>query len=193
MSQPLRVSITQRPLRALIFDIENRPLSYWYDRPTAEVTVVSYKWMGQKGTKVLLQDSTTPLAQVLRFFRTVYDKAEVVIGHNIRRHDLPILHGAYIEQGLPGLAPKLTIDTLRDMTSYKDIPKSLEYLAEMLGAPYEKFHMTQHSWRQANRLEPKGLKLARERCAVDVQVTEWVYKEMLSRGLITKPARMWKP
>ncbi len=189
----LRVSLSKRPLRALIFDIENRPLSYWYDRPTAEVTVISYKWLEGQRTRVLMQDPDKLVAEVLREFRPIYDKAEIVIGHNIRRHDLPILHGAFIEQGLAGLDAKLTIDTLRDLTSYKDIPKSLEYLAEMLGAPHEKFHMTQHSWRQANRLEKNGLALARERCAVDVQVTEWVYRELVNRGLLTKPPRMWRP
>lgn len=193
MSQPLRVTFKQRPLKALILDIENRPLSYWYDRPTAEVTVISYKWLGANPTKVLLQTPDRSLGQILRFFRSVYDKAEVVITHNGRRHDLPILHGALIEQGLPGLDAKLTIDTLRDLTGWKDIPKSLEYLADWLGAPQPKYHMTQHSWREANRFEPKGIALARKRCAVDVQVTEWVYLELVKRGLLTKPPRVWKP
>ncbi len=194
MSQPLRVRVTNRPLRALVFDLENRPLSYWYDgNPTAEVTVISYKWLAGQRPRVLMQHPEKSVAEVLKEFRPIYDKAEVVIGHNIRRHDLPILHGAYIEQGLPGLDAKLTIDTLRDLTSYKDIPKSLEYLAEMLGAPQEKFHMTQHSWREANRFERKGLELARRRCAVDVEVTEWVYFELGKRGLLTKPPRMWRP
>jgi len=189
----LKVSVRRRPLRALVFDIENRPLSYWYDRPTAEVTVIAYKWLGQKSTYVLMQDPSTGVAEILSEFRPIYEKAEVVIGHNIRRHDLPILHGAYIEQALPGLPAKLSIDTLRDLTAYKDIPKSLEYLAEMLGAPYEKFHMTQHSWREANRMDEDGLRRARKRCAVDVQVTEWVYNELLRRGMLTKRARVWNP
>ena len=46
MSRPLTVRLSRRPLRALVVDIENRPLSYWYDRPTAEVTVIAYKWLG---------------------------------------------------------------------------------------------------------------------------------------------------
>jgi len=189
----LQVKISRRPLRALVVDIENRPLSYWYDRPTAEVTVIAYKWLGETRPRVLLQDGTNTVRDILARFRPVYDKAEVVIGHNIRRHDLPILDGAYREQNLPGLTEVLTIDTLRDLARYKDIPKSLEYLADMLGAPYEKFHMSQHSWRTANRFDKGGLRLARKRCAVDVQVTEWVYHALLERGHLTKPARKWKP
>jgi hypothetical protein len=189
----LRVRLSSRPLRALVFDIENRPLSYWYDRPTAEVTVIAYKWHGSKTTKILMQDPSTSLAAILNEFRPVYEAAEVVIGHNIRSHDLPILDGAYRELGMPGLTEKLTIDTYKQLANYKDIPKSLEYLAEVLGAPYEKFHMSQHSWREANRMEGRGLQLARKRCAVDVRVTEWVYDELVRRQWLTKPARKWKP
>lgn len=189
----LKVEGSQSQRRALVFDIENRPLSYWYDRPTAEVTVISYKWANDHQTHVVMQSVKNSVEDVLAKFRPVYDEAEIVVGHNIRRHDLPILHGAYIEKGLPGLTAKLTIDTYRDLTNYKDIPKSLEYLAEMLGAPYEKFHMTQHSWREANRFEDRGLVLARKRCAVDVQVSEWVYHELVNRGLLTKPPRTWRP
>lgn len=189
----MRVARREFARRALIFDIENRPLSYWYDRPTAEVTVIAYKWLDQPKTHVLMQDVDVPVEQILDEFRPVYAEAEVVIGHNIRRHDLPILDGAYREVGQDGLTETSTIDTYGDMPGYKDIPKSLEYLAELLGAPYEKFHMTQHSWRQANRFAAKGIHLVRQRCAVDVQVSEWVYKELCRREWITGRTRRWKP
>lgn len=190
----MQAKISLSPKRVLFFDIENRPLSYWYDgNPTAEVTVISYKWLGDHQTHVLMQDEVTTLLDMLLEFLPVYAEADVVVGHNIRTHDLPILNGAYLEQGLKPLGEKLTIDTYRDLLRYKDIPKSLEYLAEMLGAPYEKFHMTQHSWRNANRFEQQGLQLVRKRCSVDVQVTEWVYHELLRRKMLVKPPRMWKP
>lgn len=180
--------------KVLVFDIENRPLSYWYDRPTAEVTVIAYKWLGEdRPPHVLLQDGRHSVRDILTAFREPYDEADAVLGHNIRRHDLPILHGACIEQGLPGLTPKLAIDTLRDLTGYKDIPRSLEYLADMLGAPFEKFHMSQHTWREANRFSNDGLRLARRRCAVDVEVTEWVYQELRRRRLLTRRPQTWRP
>lgn len=189
----MRVDGRGVPRRTLVFDIENRPLSYWYDRPTAEVTVIAYKWFDEPKTHVLMQDVDVPVRKILEDFRPVYDEAELVIGHNIRSHDLPILDGAYREAGLPGLTEIQTIDTYRQLANYKDIPKSLEYLADLLGAPYEKFHMTQHSWRQANRFASKGLQLARQRCAVDVQVSEWVYKKVTELGWLTKPSRKWRP
>jgi hypothetical protein len=184
-----------RPLRALVVDIENRPLSYWYDgATTAEVTVIAYKWLDGTKTKVLVADGIqTDVRKILEAFAPVYEKADVVIGHNVRRHDLAILTGAYVEQGFDPLAPKLTIDTLRDLTRWKDIPRSLDYFADWLGCPFEKPHMSQHDWREANRFTKEGLRLARKRCAVDVRITEWCYRELKRRGLLVKPPSMWRP
>jgi len=178
----------------LVFDIENRPLSYWYDgNPTAEVTLIAATWAGEETDAKVFSMRRGGNRRILQGFRPLYEEADVVIGHNIRRHDLPILNGAYIEQGMEPLGPKLTIDTLRDLIGWKDIPKSLEYLADWLECPFPKFHMTQSSWRKANRLEMAGLRLAEERCAIDVKATEWVYHELLRRELLTGQPRTWKP
>ena len=182
--------------KMLVWDLENRPLSYWYDgRPTAEVTAIGWKSIGETDCHVTSMGLGTQKTaeKLLRRFRPFYDKADVLIGHNIRQHDLPILNAICVEYNLPPLQPKLTIDTLRDLQKWKDIPKSLEYLCDLLGCPHPKFHMTQHSWRQANRLETQGLKLSQERVRVDVRATEWVYQELVKRGLIVKPPRMWSP
>lgn len=189
----MKLTLTKKKARVLIFDIENRPLSYWYDgNPTAEVTVISYKWLKNHSTSVLLAKGVGN-RDILEKFRPIYDSADILVGHNIRTHDLPILNAAYIENGMEPLGPKLTVDTLRDLLRWKDIPRSLEYLCDLLGCPFTKKHMSQDDWRRANRLDPEGLKLAKERCSVDVRATEWVYEELRDRGLLTKQARVWKP
>ena len=181
-------------LPALVFDIENRPLSYWFDgASTAEVTVIAYKWLGSSRAKALVAGGSVALVDVLEAFRPVYERAGVVIGHHVRGHDLPILNGAYIELGYEALEPKLTIDTLKDLVRWKDIPRSLDYLGDWLGCPIAKPHMSQHAWREANRFTAAGLKAAEKRCRNDVLVTEWCYHELLRRGLLTKPPRTWAP
>jgi hypothetical protein len=183
----------ESPPRLLIFDIENRPLSYWYDgNPTAEVSIISAKWLDE-GEPFVFTMKRGGNSRILQQFRPLYDAADVVVGHHIRGHDLPILNGAYIEQGMEPLAPKMTIDTLKDLIRWKDIPKSLEYLAAWLGCPIQKPHLTQHDWRKANRLDDGALKIAEMRCRDDVLATEWVYKELMRKGLINKPPRRWTP
>lgn len=189
----MRIKLTHDDAKALVFDIENRPLSYWYDgRPTAEVTTVSWKWLGNDGVKTELM-SGVGNKTLLSKFRPVYESAQIVVGHNIRSHDLPILNAAYLENGFDPLPPILTIDTYGDLLRYKDIPKSLEYLCELLECPFPKFHMTQHSWRQANRLHPDGLRLTRQRCEIDVRASEWCYLELIKRGWLVKPPKRWTP
>ena len=191
----MKLKLNIRPARALVFDIENRPLSYWYDgNPTAEVTMIAWKFTGEgKEIRVAaLRKNSLGSHSLLKQFLPDYDKADVVIGHNIRSHDLPILNAITVENNLDPLKPKLTIDTLRDLGRYKDIPKSLEYLTELLGCPYQKFHMTQHSWRDANRLKSSGMVKARERVATDVLATEWVYNELVERKMLVKPPKVWR-
>jgi len=190
-----------RPLRILDFDIENRPLSYWMkDAPTAEVTAIASCWVGDPDSMQvdLLQPEDNGPGWILERFVERYDEADVVTGHFIRGHDLPIINGALMELGMPLLKPKLTHDTRNDMKKKKDIPATQEYLLDMLdvrdeyGNRFEKFHMGQAAWREANRLGESGQEKARERVASDVYAHMAMREAMLKAGLLRGP-KVWRP
>src|SRR5262249_41684765 len=106
--------------RILDFDIENRPLTYLGgDFTTAEITAIACGWADRPDDYIacfLLYAATEPNAKsMLKSFRVHYDRADIVTGHYIRKHDLPIINGAMTELGLPPLGPKLTIDTKLDL------------------------------------------------------------------------------
>lgn len=178
--------------RILDFDIENRPISYWIpDRPSAEITAIAWSWNGSNRFSCrLLGDGTVP--EILQDFVAAYNRADIVTGHYIRKHDLPIINGALIENNMPVLQPKLTSDTKLDLLRLKDLPVSQEALAAYLQIEAPKVHMTQHDWRQANRLTPEGLKLTRERVVGDVRQHQLMRAELLARGLLRTPKR-WAP
>ena len=180
-------------LMILDFDIENRPLAYWYDgMTTAEVTVIAACWMHDpKSMRVWLLGQDEPTA-MLTGFRAMYDEAEMVTGHYIRRHDLPILNGAMLEQGMPTLGEKLTCDTKMDLTKRKDISASLEELAVMFGLDSRKAHMSNTDWREANRLRPGGLKKARDRAVSDVRLHMEIYRKLVDGDYLSAP-KMWRP
>ena len=197
--------------RVLDFDIENRPLSYWQpDRPTAEITSIASCWTDDLGSvEVLLLappcihcgggwcvemgPSVMSQRDMLARFVERYNEADMVTGHYIRAHDLPIINGALIEQGMPTLTEKMTSDSKLDMVKKADIPATQEYLLEQLGVPgMQKFHMSQTKWREANRLTPKGLQLTYDRVSSDIVGHIAMRAEMLKRGLLTGP-RMWRP
>ena len=195
-----------RLARWLDFDTECRPLSYWQpDRPTADTTAIASCWIerdkygnfifGSMQTDLL--GEMTGEEMLLRFVER-YNEADGVTGHYIRMHDLPILNGALMELGLPLLGPKLTCDTKLDMMRKADIPATQEYLLETLqvrdasGNLLQKYHMTQGSWRSANRLTPEGLALTRARVSSDVSDHILLREAMLARHML-KPPTVWDP
>lgn len=181
-------------LKVLTFDIENRPLSYWMEKePTAEITAICAGWEGDiSSIKVWLLGIQT-LEEILTEFVKMYDEADMVVGHYIRKHDLPIINGALMELGMPQLKPKLTHDTKLDMVKKASIPATQEYLCELLGIPFQKVHMTQADWREANRLTPKGIEATRRRVTGDVLGHMMMRAGMLERGLLRSPSIIWRP
>lgn len=183
----------KRTLKVLDFDIENRPLSYWVpDKPTAEITAIASCWHGAIETmSVDLLGIVDPVT-MLNSFVARYNAADIVTGHYIRKHDLPIINGALMEYGLPALTAKLTVDTRLDMYKKGDIPATQEYLGELLLGSSLKVHMTQMDWRDANRLTPTGIAATKKRVAGDVLQHMALRKEMAKRGLLSAP-KLWHP
>lgn len=187
------IAITSRPLRVLDFDIENRPLSYLgSDFTTAEVTAISWAWADQPDAVTVYLLGETELRAILLAFCAVYDRADLVTGHYITGHDLPMINGALMECQLPALGDKLVQDTKVHLIRSKGISLSQESLGAMLQLDHAKAQMNQSQWRAANRLTPEGLALVRERVTGDVK-QHMELRQML-RGLgYLSPPRVWRP
>lgn len=181
-----------KSLKILDFDIENRPLTYWFgDVTTSEITAIAASWAHQKSVKVWLLPQVTH-NQMLREFLQMYDEADMVTGHYIRRHDLPTINSALLLNGLPPLGEKLTCDTKLDLVKRRGLPASQEALADLLGIPFGKPGMSQAHWREANRLTDAGLKLVKERVVGDVRQHKALREALVKEGLLTTP-KVWRP
>jgi hypothetical protein len=184
-----------RPARILDFDLENRPLSYLgQDFTTSEITAIAWGWVGQAKIHVAVlgpNDNRLARIVVLEAFRKEYDKADIVTGHYILEHDLPIIQGARIELGLKPLGPKMTCDTKIHLIKFKGISKSQENLAGALGVPATKFHMTNVMWREANRLTKEGISLTRRRVTDDVRQHQKLRAALVKGGYLGPP-QLWE-
>lgn len=189
----------------LDFDIENRPLSYWQpDRPTAEITAIASMWiihgviMPETMQVDLLGPDDDGPGFLLQPFVDRYNAADMVTGHYIRMHDLPIINGALYELGMPLLGSKMTCDTKLDMFKKADVPATQEFLLDTLrvtgidGKPVKKYHMSQTAWREANRLTEAGLEETRKRVSSDVLDHACLRQRMLELGMLRAPS-MWNP
>lgn len=181
-----------RPLRTLDFDIEARPLS-WIggDYVSREVTAVAARFLDEDFTYVWLLGDFDAKG-VLEGFRDLYDMADVVTGHFIRGFDLPNLNGAMLDNGLPPLTQKWTVDTKLDLLKLQGLSKSQESLAAELGVDAPKIQMTQADWREANRLSPAGLEKTRKRVEGDVRQHIEMLAELRRRGWVGK-GKLWTP
>lgn len=194
------------PQRSLCFDLENRPLAYWYDgQTTSEITAFAWKWSDQSfvHAMLLMNDGwfdfqlpnghrRLPAKDAYEFFVRELTKADLIYGHNIRRHDLPMLNAGLLRRQLPILPALKTTDTLADYPKRAGMSRSLDNLAVMYGLEGKKLGMSQPAWEDANRLTADGIALARERVVGDVLLQERLRTKLLELGIL-KPPRMWRP
>ena len=188
--KPSPLVIRSRPLRVLDFDLENRPLTYLgSDFTTAEVTAIAWAWDPSEVTVHLLGESD--LVDILRAFVDAFNMADLVTGHYIKGHDLPMINGALMECGRPALGDKLVCDTKCDLMRSKGISLSQESLGAMFRLEHAKVQMNQSKWRAANRLTPEGLKEVRERVTGDVRQHMALRLELLKHGYLSSP-KLWR-
>lgn len=191
------MSLGLRGARILDLDIENRPLSYWIpDRPTAEITAIAWKFSTGKpyGMRcyTLHPDFPDSYELMLDRFVEAYDQADMVTGHYILRHDLPIINGALLEMNRAPLGEKLVSDTKIHLLKKADISASQQDLAAMIGVHAPKVQMTQADWREANRLTDAGIAKTRKRVTGDVRQHIEMRNRLLELGWLGPPT-MWRP
>lgn len=179
-----------RKLRILDFDVENRPLNYGgQDFTFSDITAIAWSFGGEVECELLYPGQRgIPLTR----FREAYDAADMVTCHNLLRHDLPLINGMSLEQGLPPLPPKLVHDTYRHLKRRQGVSASQESLAEMLGVAEPKVGMSSAKWREANRLLPEGLAKSRDRVVGDVVQHRALRARLLELGWLKGP-QMWSP
>lgn len=189
---PSPIVIRHRPMRVLDFDIENRPLSYLgSDFTTAEVTAIAWAWCDQPEDVTVYLLGEHDLPAILNAFVEAWNQADMVTGHYIKGHDVPLLNGALMECRMSTLGDKLIEDTKVDLPRSKGISLSQESLGAMLRLDAAKEQMNQSKWRAANRLTPEGLAEVRRRVTGDVRQHMQLRKELRALGYLSAPS-MWR-
>lgn len=173
----------------LDFDLECRPLHFYGDYVSKEITAIAWAWCdAPKDVTCLLLGEVDPV-EMLERFRAAWDQADMVTGHFIRGFDIPLVCGAMSEYALPMLRDKLTQDTKIDLVRRHGMSSSQENLGSMLGLEHDKVQMNQARWRAANRLTKKGLAMARTRVVGDVQQHIEMRSKLLALGYLGKPKK----
>jgi hypothetical protein len=192
MGKLIKESAVKNTYKVLVFDTECRPLSYMgNDYTSGEITAIAAGWADKNKIecKLLGVDSQEDM---LDWFLELYDQADVVCGHYIRKHDLPLLNASQLELGKPPISSKLVQDTYADLSKKKYFSASQESLSDLYGLSNPKHHMTQPAWRAANRLTPEGIKETKKRVIDDVKQNKEL-REILIKNKALRTPRMWTP
>lgn len=182
-----------RRLRILDFDSECRPMHYSEFRPESQITGIAWAWVGEDTIHcALLKPDLSNEREMLEQFLAELRQADIVTGHYIRRHDLPLLvdHAARLGLDFPSMLR--VQDTKTDLKRFNGLGQSQENLAATFGLLEEKHHMTGALWRQANTLTKEGMAGTRKRVVDDVAQHIALREELINRGLLSPP-RMWYP
>lgn len=143
-------------------------------------TIVCAKWYDRPDIIRLAEWDKGGRSKFLRNVHRLLEQADIIVGHNVDRADIPWLKGdLHLEAGLPTLPPFKTVDTLkvfrREFGSGAPF-KSLDALCQILGIPaktdrYDRMAMeravTEKSAEDRQRLT--------DYCAGDVIATQGLY------------------
>ena len=196
--------IEGRKLLVRDFDFESKPLWFWYEKPTAVLTSISF--MDSVGgqpdhdsltTEVAPLDTREQYVDWLRHIYVVLTTADILTGHNIDRFDLPLFQAQLVRQGLPALPTLTTQDTMR-LVKKRDASASQESLINYvalkatcpIGMPIYKHHLSIPEWEDAAMGWSDEVLI--ERPMSDVHGHVHLREVIIEKGYLSAP-RAWNP
>jgi hypothetical protein len=184
-----------RKLRVLDFDTECRPMHYSEWRPESQITAYGWSFLDDLLIRYrVLDPDCGNEREILEDFLEAFLAADIVMGHYIRKHDLPLINDHCISLGLPPISERwprlLTIDTKLDVPQVKGLGLSQENLSDTFQLTEDKHHMSGARWKRANTLAPAGVSEAIQRVTSDVEQNIALYHELVARGALRAP-RVW--
>jgi hypothetical protein len=174
-----------RDARILDFDMESMAAGFadpaWVPQ---KITCIAWSWIGYDAVNSVISTQMgffipSIRAEMLAQFMPVFEQADMVTGHNLLRHDLPLLRAECLRLGLAPPKPKMVQDTMR-LGKTKGLKKGQDNLGGLLRTQQEKQAMDWEAWEQA--YEDPTWQLVRDRAESDVVMHKEVRQKMLDRG-----------
>ncbi len=180
--------------KILILDIETSPnLAYvwgaWkqnvgYNQFVQHTNMLSFaaKWYGNDRifTKNLYQHKEEKVVETVL---ALLDAADIVVTHNGKKFDIPVIRSRAVELGFPPFSPIKQVDTfLTAKTLFNFELNSLAYISNYLGVEKKGEHKKFPGfelWAECLRFNPEAWKELVEYNIQDIVVLEQVYEKLL--------------
>ena len=183
-------------MKILLLDVETAPkLAYvwglWKQNVAASTQLVSdtflltwsAKWYGKKkvyGEKltsgeVILEDDS----RICTMLHELMDEADVVVGHNGDRFDIPTINSRFVLNGMQPPSPYKSIDTLKIAKKhFKFTSNRLDYIGDILGVGRKIDTGGFNLWKRCMHGETKALTEMLKYNKQDVVLLEKVYDKL---------------
>lgn len=190
---------SQQGPRILTLDIETAPLSSYHwglwqeniglEQVQLDWSILSFsaKWLHKpkvffRSTGGRGADKTRDDAPLLKLLWQLLNKADVVVGQNIKKFDLPKINSRLIERGFQPYSPVKIVDTmLAAKKHFAFASNRLEWLAKKLAVTQKEKHREFPGfelWAECLKDNPRAWAVMEEYNRRDVLATEEVYLRM---------------
>ena len=185
------------PSAKRILDFDTESLAAGFADPEwvpQKITCSAWSWVGEdvvhhricgiRGFFIpeVRAKSLRPLVAAIR-------QADIVRGHNLARHDLPVLNAECLRLGLGPLPPLQVQDSIKIVRT-KGFKKGQDNLARLLKLEKEKLAMDWQAWEDA--YAEAGWPTVIARCVSDVEQHKQLWDAMSAAGWL-KPMTVWRP
>jgi transposase-like protein len=152
----------------------------------------AWKWMHEAVIRSVVLDSEEARVQDdARIVATLYDlleEADVVVGHNIDRFDLPIIKARMVVNGFPAARKVKTVDTLKIAKQMKFQSNRLDSLGIALGEGRKLEHEGIKLWIDCIQGDTAALQRMKDYNEQDIVLLENVYHRI--KHMDTKPQNL---
>lgn len=177
-----------RKPRILFFDIETTAIigDSWrhYDthlhhmRRYSGILSFAYKWSGQKRIAYQSRKRQSERSLLIKL-RNLFNKADIVIGHNGKAFDVKKSRAFFLMKELTPHSPFAVIDTRTEAKKYFAFDSnSLDNLADMLGVGRKLPHPGYSMWLGCERGDKKSWEQLRLYNIHDVRLLEGIFNKM---------------
>jgi hypothetical protein len=172
--------------RILVLDIEWRPTKAYVWGPFKQfitdaavvedggLLCVGAKFVGEKGVYIFSEWEHGHV-EMIRMAYELMEQADVIIGFNSDKFDIPKLLGEGVVHGIPPVAPTTSIDLYKAVKKFGFFRNSLGFVAPFLGIGKKMSHEGMALWIKVINGDEKAQRRMARYCSQDVRLTERLY------------------
>lgn len=192
LAHRVKLAKIKTPAKILTFDIERLPglAKVWEPRVSGgyisprnfvewpRLLCADARWYGQKDHLFVAEWDAGGADQMVRTLWEWFDEAEIVVGFNSDRFDIPHLRSDWLRLGMKPPRPYKSVDLYKVVKSFGFESKSLDSVTRRLGRPGKQLSYSMDLAQACVDGDAKARKKMQRYNHGDVELTEWTYDRL---------------